>query len=287
MKPLLITLVLVVSLIAAEPWELGINTNLTATLNSYSSSWAGKEEGNFSWQTQLNGYANIQITSLFRIENNLKVKFGQSRRQPVDSSGGANKRGDWDKWAVSSDEIDFQNLELFMINKWFAPYVGTRVQTTFHNQMDDNTKVDYFNMVDPSESVGAQFTVLKNQSNQDLSLRLGGVAYQRINRKINTEYDGGAEFVGNYSAKIKDGLINYKMYLNLYQPLAASQRDNDNNRWERMKIEWDNDLGINVTRFIIISYSAQVLYDREKSKDTQFRQVLAVGFTFSADNKPN
>lgn len=284
MKRLLAVCLLAVAAFAAEPWELNINTNLTATLNSYSESWVGKEEGNFAWQTSFSGDANIQIAPKFRIENNLQVKFGQSRVQPVDSSSGVNKRGDWKKWAVSSDEIDFQNLELFTVTDRIAPYIGLRAQTTFMNQVSDNNKVKYFNRVNPSESVGAQFTVLKNQNNQDMSFRLGVATHQRINRKIDTDYDGGVELVGKYAANLKENLLNYTMYLNAYQPFAASKRDND--LWEAVKIEWKNDLAINVTRFIMISYSAQVLYDRELSEKARFRQMLAAGFTFSANNKP-
>lgn len=200
------------------------------------------------------------------------------------NSSGTNKRGDWQKWGVSADGIDFQNLEIFTFNERIAPYIGLRVQTTFMNQETDNNKVKYFNRVNPSESVGANFTVLKNQKNQDMTLRLGAATYQRVNRKIDADYDGGVEFVGNYAVNLKEGLLNYKMYLNLYQPFAASKRDND--LWEAVKVEWKNDLGINVTKFIMISYSAQLLYDREKSEDVRFQQMLAAGFTFLANNKP-
>jgi len=250
------------------------------TMNSYSKSWVGKEEGNFAWQTNFVGDANIQIAPAFRIENNLQVQFGKSKIQPVDDDG---NRGSWQEWAVSSDKIDFQNLEIFTINERIvSPFIGARVQTTFMDQVPDNHKVKYFNLVTTSQSAGAQFVVLNNQRNQNMTWRLGAATYQRINRKINTDHDAGAELVGNYSANLKEGLMTYTMYLNLYQPFVASDRDND--KWKAMKVDWRNDLGINVTRFVMISYSAQVLYDREWCEDAQFRQMLSAGFTIAANN---
>lgn len=37
----------------AEPWEISVDANLTLTLNTYSSSWAGDETGSFSWASQV------------------------------------------------------------------------------------------------------------------------------------------------------------------------------------------------------------------------------------------
>ncbi len=111
MKQLLI-LIAAISTFAGE-WELGINANLTATLNHYSSTWLGEEVGNFAWNTKWAGNAHYQAAPKFRIENTLILAFGQSTNQKYDSTKG--EYAAFDTFSVSTDEIDFQNIEVITL----------------------------------------------------------------------------------------------------------------------------------------------------------------------------
>lgn len=265
-----------VSLFAdSSPWEINVDANVTVALATYSDSWTGDETGNFSWASHLLLEAFKQLHENLRTENTLKMEFGQSKNQDKETDK-------WSRFMVSTDLIDFTNIEKLTM-KWLVdPYVGFRVQTQFFNGIPENNKVKYLNPVILSESFGASRLFIDN-SYQKLDIRLGGVIYERFNRKIETTQDGGVEIVANYSLNSKENYVTYTTYLNLYQAVTSSIKEND--KWKAIDIDWRNSLSMNVTKYIMINYMYQLLYDRNISEKVRSRQTLSLGLTFKYNNK--
>jgi len=276
-KIIAVTLLIVPSLILAEqePWEIFLDANLTMTLNTYSNSWTGEEAGSFSWASRLLLEANKQLHKKFRVENTLKLGFGQSKIQDKDTDK-------WSKIQVSTDLIDFETVNKFTLDGFVDPYIAGRVQTTFLDASPTNHEVKYANPIIITESFGASRRIIKKDDHK-LSTRFGGAAYQRINRKVKATNDGGLELVTNYLINAKENIITYTSFLNLYQALMSSE--NANNKWKTIDIDWQNNLSVNVTKYIMIGFMFQMLYDRDISEDLRTRQLLSVGLTFKYKSK--
>ena len=258
-----------------KPWEINIDGNVTLTLNTYSNSWTGEEAGSFSWASHLLFQAHKQLHKKFRTENTLKLGFGQSKIQDKDTD-------EWSKIQVSTDLIDFETLEKFTLGGFVDPYFAGRVQTTFLDASPTNHEVRYANPVIIAESFGVNRNLIDKKS-QKLSLRFGSAAYQRINRKIETTNDGGLELVNNYAVNAKENIITYTSFINLYQALMSSE--NVNNKWKTIDIDWQNNLSVNITKYIMLNFMFQMLYDRDISEDLRTRQLLSFGLTFKYKSK--
>lgn len=258
-----------------EPWEIFLDANVTLTLNTYSNSWTGEEAGSFSWASRLLFEAHKQLHKKFRTENTLKLGFGQSKIQDQDTDK-------WSKIQVSTDLIDFQTVEKFTLDGFVDPYIAGRCQTTFLDASPTNREVKYANPIILTESFGISRFFIKKEDHK-LSTRFGGATYQRINRKVETTNDGGLELVTDYSINAKENTITYTSFLNLYQALVSSE--NVNNKWKAIDIDWQNNLSVNITKYIMIGFMFQMLYDRNISEDLRTRQLLSLGLTFKYKSK--
>lgn len=276
-KIMITALLTLPALLIAEPkpWEIFIDANVMLTLNTYSNSWTGEEAGSFSWASHLLSQAHKQLHKKFRTENTLKLCFGQSKIQDKDT----------DKWSdlqVSTDLVDFETLEKFTLSGFVDPYFAGRVQTTFLDASPTNHEVQYANPVIITESYGVNRNFI-DKENHKFSSRFGGATYQRVNRKVETTNDGGLELVTNYTINAKENIITYTSFLNLYQALMSSE--NVNNKWKTIDIDWQNNLSVNITKYIMISFMFQMLYDRDISEDLRTRQLLSLGLTFKYKSK--
>ena len=276
-KIMITALLTLPALLIAEPkpWEIFIDANVMLTLNTYSNSWTGEEAGSFSWASHLLFQAHKQLHKKFRTENTLKLGFGQSKIQDKDT----------DKWSdlqVSTDLIDFETLKKFTLDGFVDPYFAGRVQTTFLDASPTNHEVRYANPIIITESFGVSRNFV-DKENHKFSTRFGGATYQRVNRKIKTTNDGGLELVTNYTINAKENIITYTSFLNLYQALMSSE--NANNKWKTIDIDWQNNLSVNITKYIMINFMFQMLYDRDISEDLRTRQLLSLGLTFKYKSK--
>lgn len=258
-----------------KPWEIFIDANVMLTLNTYSNSWTGEEAGAFSWASHLLFQAHKQLHKKFRTENTLKLGFGQSKIQDRET-------GEWSDLQVSTDLIDFETLEKFTLSGFVDPYIAGRIQTQFLDGDTANHEVRYANTIILTESFGVNRNFI-DKENHKFSTRFGGATYQRINRKIETKNDGGLELVTKYNINAKENIITYTSFLNLYQALMASE--NVNNRWKTIDIDWQNNLSVNITKYVMISFIFQMIYDRDMSEEVRTRQLLSLGLTFKYKSK--
>ncbi len=275
-KLLTIILLLLQGFIIAEtePWEISVDANLTVTLNTYSNSWTGEETGSFSWASQLIFMAHKQLVEKFRTENTLQLGFGQSNLQDE------NKK--WTGFQVSTDKIDFETVEKFTLGGFVDPYIAGRVQTQFLNGIPENYKVKYGNPIVINESFGIARNFIEKE-NQKLSSRFGGATYQRVNRKVDNTNDGGLELVTKYNVSTKSNNISYTLFLNLYQALFSSE-DDTYEKWKTVDVDWQNNLTMNITKYVMVNFMFQLLYDRDISEDARYRQTLSMGLTYKFKN---
>ncbi len=280
MKMMLAIAALSTTLMAAEPWEFNINASLTGGITTYNYDWVGAEQGSFNWKAGLYAEANKQFAEKFRMENSINVEFGQTLDQVTDTIA---KERSWSDPRVSSDEIDFNNRELLTLPA-VSPYFGFRFQTNFMNQDETNTKVRYANPVKLTQSLGISKTLLEKSEQQALEFRLSAAANQSINREIKTINDAGIEFVTDYSVTNSEGYLGFKTYLNLYKALAVSEKNIRDAKVESVDVDWKNDAFVNVNRFIVITYSMRMLYNRYISDEMRMKNGLTVGFNFIASS---
>lgn len=262
-------------LAASKPWEFSVDANVTVTLNTYSTSWTGDETGSFSWASQMIFLAHKQLLDKMRTENTLQLGFGQTKLQDEDTD-------DWSKFQASTDKIDFETVESFTFDWFVDPYIAGRLQTQFLDGIPENHKVQYVNPLVFTESFGVARNIVKKE-NQTLSTRFGGAAYQRVNRKIDNTNDGGLELVTKYNISTKNNTISYILFLNLYQALLSSEED-ANDKWKTIDVDWQNNLTMNITKYVMVNFMFQLLYDRNISEDARTRQALSLGLTFKLKN---
>lgn len=276
-KIIVTTLLALTDLLIAEqkPWEIFLDANVTLTLNTYSNSWTGEEAGSFSWASHILFQAHRQLYEKLRTENRLKLGFGQSKIQDKETD-------EWSALQVSTDLIDFETLEKFTLSGFVDPYIAGRLQTQFLDGDTANYKVRYVSPIILTESFGVSRNFI-DKENHKFSTRFGGATYQRINRKIETKNDGGLELVTDYTINAKENIITYTSFLNLYQALMASK--DVNNKWKTIDIDWQNNLSVNITKYVMISFMFQVLYDRDMSEEVRIRQLLSLGLTFKYKSK--
>ncbi|MCX7725512.1 MAG: DUF3078 domain-containing protein [Chitinispirillaceae bacterium] len=272
-----------------SPWHIDIDANITVTQNAYSESWIGSEKGAVSWASKLNFVAEKQIASFFNHRNTLKLQFGQTKTQNDDNS--------WGKLIKSTDLIDFESLQRFTIKGWVEPFIALRLISQFLDGTD-SLQNHYFNPMSIFESFGISRTLLSIDAAK-WNARFGGAINQLINRytidETHTDYytkivnSAGLELVTELKAKFRDGLLDYRLLLTIYEALVSSEADKTKgtsreNFWRYPDINWENILSVNITKYIMVNLTAQLLYDRELHPNARIKEVLALGLTYKFNN---
>ncbi len=280
MKKIILALTAATALFATEEpksseWELSLNTNLTATLSQYSKNWTGEERGNFTWASNILGTANKQLTSAIRMENSAKFAFGQTAFEKSNNK--------WDTLQVTTDLIDLQNMELLTMGWIVDPYLAVRAEGFFMNQTATNNKVKYLNPWVLTQSFGARIEFLKAQEDQNLKVRFGGAIKENWERQDTTIINGGLELITEYETKLSTNL-HYKTKLALFEALFVSG-DPVNDDWKMVDVVWDNDFVANISKYIMVTYTLGLQYDKEVAKEARLRQALSAGFNFGWSNK--
>jgi hypothetical protein len=278
------------STISKNGWKYSILTNLTLSLNGYSNNWAGGEYSAFSWGWQFTGTADKALTTWLTTKNTLKLAFGQTSLQQEDSASGEKK---WQKMKKSNDLIDFENIENFTLKSFVDPFISFRVITQFADMRSDKYTY-YLNPVTLTESFGALRQITKNER-ADWSARLGGAVRQTIDRNdsfcIGDEVtnDGGIELTTDLKSSSKDNRISYLTQFKIYEALFSSMTDKvkgtpEEDFWRYPDIAWENTLGVNLLKFVMLNLYAQLLYDKEIDQDARLRTNIGLALTYSIKN---
>lgn len=291
-----------VSASAGEPWKLSLDANLTMTLNVYSDDWAGGEAGALSWASRLEAVAEKKVAKLLQTKNTLKLAFGQTKTQRADDS--------WTAPTKSTDLIDFETRWKSPLGGWVDPYISVRGVSQFIDLSDttSNPYYPYVNPIDVTESLGA-LRELATKDKLSSTLRLGGALQQNIDRwapnlkdttvigngspkdttivssdggkdTIIVTNSGGVEVVLDFETDLRDGFLKYKTSLKIYEALFRADSDKIPDHWRYPDINWENTFTVSITKYVMISYYLQLLYDKEVSANARVKQTLAFGLTY-------
>ncbi|MBD3421675.1 MAG: DUF3078 domain-containing protein [Chitinivibrionales bacterium] len=270
-------------------WRIDIDWNLTSTLNAYNDAWEGGEVGTFTWTTQLNASAQKQLAKMILNKNVLKLAFGQSASEG-DSTG-------WSAPKKTTDLIDFESVFQFTLGILIDPFVSVRVVSQFYD-VGLNSDYPVVNPVDLTESFGVARDIVKDETTS-WNARIGGAVHQYINRMgVNPEgdkvlNDAGLEFVTDFKTTLREGWIEFNSNFKLYQALLPWE-DEERDVVEDGQlvypylypdITWQNILTVNITKYIMLSLTDEIRYDREKNKGGQNKFTTALGITYKFSNR--
>jgi hypothetical protein len=278
----------------ASPWKIAINTNLTLTLNTYSNNWNSGELGAMSWAWQFDGTAQRALSLWLTNVNTLKCQFGQTAQQTKTSAGDKQ----WQSPKKSSDLIDAEALFRFTVSSVVEPFAGVRAITQFV----DSRISDSIVAVNPlvlTESFGG-LRQISNTKQITWTARLGGAVRQSIDRNTyipdslqpahTVTTDGGLEFVSLFKAATKDNKVNYTTELKVYEALLSSKAASVKNTpeadyWRYPDVTWEHTLAVNLTKYIMFNFYAQMMYDRETDASIKYRQTLGLGLSYAFTTK--
>ncbi len=268
-----------------EPWQPSIDFGLNLTQNSYSDSWTGGEAGNMTWVSRVDAIFEKKISSKFNFKNITKLQFGQSHTQDQTTK-------DWQKPTKSTDKIDIENVGRFTLDSYVDPYLALRLESQFLDASYDPIK-RYINPILLTESAGVSRLFYSKDKDQILS-RLGFSIRQNIDKVIidtvaedfeyETSTDGGIESVTDIHYIFSERL-NYIGKLTLFKAFFFSEKDEFKDTpaedyWKAVDANFESTVSASVSRYIVVSFYAQLLYDKQIDRRGRFKETLALGLTY-------
>lgn len=289
MRVLLVSIIgvlLCVTGVSAEPWKLEADVNLTLTQNNYSDNWVGGEAGSISWAFNSNWLAERQLNAKINSKSTLKLLFGQTHSQDVETKN-------WAKPVKSTDLIDFESVFRFTLETFVDPYIGVRVETQFLDQSDPGLD-RYVNPIKFTESVGIAKVFIKEEK-REWTARLGAGIRQYLNRDVLnivtderetlTSSDEGLVFDSEFKTPLAAERITFQSKLTVFKALFYSEKDDlaglpNEDYWKAPDVNWENIFTAGITEHLMVNLYIQLLYDKEIDLAGRFKQTLALGLTY-------
>ncbi len=267
-------------------WDLSGVFNLTHTQSAYSDNWDGDEQGQLTWNSQLNMIAQKQLSDLMHSRNVLELEYGQSQTQDRDLET-------WSQPAKNADKIDFESVLRFTLDGWVDPYVSGR----FLSQFTDNVTgdIEYVNPITLTESAGIAKTLLKNEDlEQEWLARLGLGLQQHMDRSVlnatTMEFESktvtyaGIELVTELLSQVINENLRVNSKLIVFQALYNSEKDDltgdTKDYWQSPDVDWETVFTANITKVLMVNLTTRLLYDKEVNTAGRFRETLAAGITY-------
>lgn len=269
-------------------WKISGVASFMTTVNTYSESWTGGEQGTATWTAGLNATAEKQLRPALSNRNTLRLAFGQSSNQDQATK-------EWADFEKSTDLIDLESLWKLTLGWFVDPYLSGHLISQFVDERD-TTFTRYANPIDLTESSGGSRDLLKTDRIV-WSTRLGAAVRQLVDREVaysggrHTEMtnDGGVEWVNDLKWENEAKWAKWASTLKVYEALVSSKASETDGtaaegHWRRPDVNFENTLSLNITRYVMINLYAQLLYDREISDEARFKETLAVGLTYAFDH---
>jgi len=138
-------------------------------------------------------------------------------------------------------------------------------------------------------SAGIAKQILKKEKN-DILTRLGFALKLSSDKIFNTvdstktKTDGGIESNTDIKLVLNERL-GYVGKLTLYKALFFSQKDDFAGTeyaddWKAIDINWENKITASISKYVVVSLYAQLLYDKQISKKGRFKETLSFGLTY-------
>jgi hypothetical protein len=269
----------------AHPWKKSVDLGLTATQASYSDNWTGGEAGNVSWVALANSVFEKKFSEILNLKTTAKFSFGQTHSQDQETKK-------WAKPTKSTDLMDIETLTRFTLRTWVDPYLAFRFESQFLDASVQEVK-RYVNPKKLTESVGVSRLFHKTENDEVLS-RLGFGLRQIITEEIvdtlakktktTSTNDGGMESVSDFKLTLSDK-ISCSSKLTLYKAFFFSESDElkgtpEESYWKEVDVNWENNISVSISKYVVVSLYTQLLYDKEVSKKGRFKETLSLGVTY-------
>lgn len=261
--------------------EAGINL----TQSAYSDNWRGGDKGSVVWAAIFNGTLQNQFTKSLHWNNTLKLAFGQTHQQKVNSNGDRV----WEKPEKSTDLIDFESI-LRITRGWpVDPFVSGRFESQFIDASDGAGRNLSINPMQFKESAGLARLFIDNDESKLLT-RVGVTFRQNVRRLFtdpapvtDTETEVtegiGAEWVTDYNTKVLEDKVAYTAKLTVFLPAYYSEKEAFNDIspdtldyygidrdvadfTEAVDIEWENIFSTQITKYMSVNLYVQFVYDK-------------------------
>jgi hypothetical protein len=276
--------------VAGGGWQVTLENNLTLTENVYSDNWIGGEASALAWTFNSNSTAERQLSAKVNGKGTLKLSFGQTHNQNIDTK-------EWAKPIKSTDLVDFETVFRFTLGGFVDPYAAGRVETQFLDASDQEMS-RYFNPLKITESAGIARVVLKSET-REWTARLGGAIRQFVNRDVLdpvtmnretlTGNDGGLEFVNDFTTPLAGDRITVTSKLTVFQAFFYSKADElkglpNEDYWKAPDVNWESIFTAGITKYLMVNLYVQLLYDKEIDLGGRFKQTMALGVTYKFSN---
>lgn len=292
MKALLLVLMTmtIISLAAAEPWDIKGDLNFNLSQSAYSNNWAGTSVGSITWITNVNVSAEKALTSLYYNVNTLNLAIGQTHQQKEVTDSEGNVSHYWAKPDKSTDRINLESLLKMTMKTYVNPFVAVRLESQFIDQSDP-TLTKIVNPMKFTESAG----ITRNFSDrkpEQFTGRFGAAFRQNLDRDVmispspiqrenQTTLDGGFEFVADYKNSYEPANMVFQSRLQLYQAVFNSKSKDLNEDWKSPDLNWENNLTLNLIKAISLNFFLQLKYEKEEIAELQFKETMGLGLTYN------
>jgi hypothetical protein len=269
----------------AGPWKVAVTAGVNLSQSSFSSNWAGGDQGSIVWVLNSNTTAERQFNSTLNLSNLLQLSYGQTARQVADPANPS--RLTWDSPDKTTDLISFESVGRFSVRSFVDPYFSLRLDSQFRDQSYPNGVIA-FNPVKLKETAGIA-RVLQKTEDAEAITRLGFGFRQTIaksfvdpasDRKASfTSNDGGFEWNTTVTRPLLEKRVLYKGTLLVFQPVfysksaALDQFDADalaadptrepiTDFWKSTDVSFQNTFSAAITKVLSVNLFAQWVYDK-------------------------
>lgn len=277
----------IASTVAADPWNLSVDANLTLTQNAYSDNWIGGEAGALSWTFNSNSLAEKQLDPKVNNRNTLTLSFGQTHNQDKETKK-------WRKPVKSTDLIDLESVFRFTLGGFVDPFVAGRIETQFYDVSDPH-KDRILNPVTFTESFGIARVWIKQEKREWIT-RLGMGLRQHLDRQAlvdtlagkrenKSTNDGGLLLANDFKTPLAHEKITYTSKLTVFQALFYSESKKlkglpNQDYWKSPDVNWENIFSASITKYLMVNLYMQLLYDKEVRLGGRLKQTLSLGLTY-------
>ncbi len=273
---LIATILLAMSFLGAEAWEIDSDIMVNLTQSQFSDNWNGSELSNITWAATMNNTAQKQLAEWLKNKNTLKLAFGQTHLQKENAAGDSVF---WEAPQKSTDQIAFESLMQFTLKSFVDPYISLRAESQFLDESGAQTLL--VNPVLFTESAGIMKTIIDAEKTK-LNVRLGGAVRENWNRRVSgIPIDGGVEGIVEFKQILGLLTASYNSRLSAYKALFKSDATAADDNWKALDYKWENLLSFNLWKLLSLNLNLDVIYEKEQSPDIQWKEILGLGFSYA------
>ena len=233
-------------------------------------SWAGGGEDALAWTLSVEGKSAL-AKEQYDWSNAYKFAFGQTKL----GDQGIRK---------TDDKIDLESVLTYKMGTYINPYVGATLKSQFAKgfNYNDTGKAAISQFFDPAyltQSAGVGY-----QPREEIKTRLGLAVREIITRDFNhysddsstrktekTKVDGGLESVTEGGWLLAENTL-IKSKVEIFAPLASL---------DETVLRNDNTLTLKLNEYVNVNLNLQLVSDETATTETQIKEALAVGLSYS------